>query len=178
MNFHYTVHANAAYILSHLSLNKIPAALLCTYSALRFSHVWWNFPGMAIVCTVLAPSFTLQTPCMLSELLRGRFGGVALVQLPFSLQATCCEFTANAASFILLILRNVCAWPVEHADLVTVSSISPVLVKSLTDVQVLSASLSGFLPLICIYSKWNKSLNDTDWAMSSDSRIYDISAWF
>lgn len=60
-----------------------------------------------------------------SELLRRRFGGIAPVQLPFSLQATCCEFTANTTSFILLIVRNVCARPVEHADLVTVSSISP-----------------------------------------------------
>lgn len=100
---------------------------------------------MAIICTVLAPSFTLQTPCMLSELLRGRFGGVALVQLPFSLQATCCEFTANAASFILLILRNVCAGPAEHADLVTVSGIAPVLVESLNDVQVLKHSVASCL---------------------------------
>lgn len=64
-------------------------------------------------------------PAAQSDLLKRRFGGVALAQLPFSLQATCCEFTANAASFILLIVKNVCAGPVEHADLVTVSSISP-----------------------------------------------------
>lgn len=47
------------------------------------------------------------------------------MQLPFCLQATRCEFTANTASFILLIVSNVCAGPVEHADLVTVSGISP-----------------------------------------------------
>lgn len=44
--------------------------------------------------------------------------------LPFGLQATRCEFTPNVSSFILLIPRNVCATPVEHADLVTASSIS------------------------------------------------------
>lgn len=62
--------------------------------------------------------------CKVRELLR-RFGGVAPAQLPFSLQATRCEFTANTTSFILLIVRNACARPVEHADLVTVSSIPP-----------------------------------------------------
>lgn len=59
--------------------------------------------------------------CSPPHMLRWKFGGVALAQLPFSLQATCCEFMANTTSFILLIVRNAC---VEHADLVTVSSIS------------------------------------------------------
>lgn len=80
------------------------------------------------------------------------------MQLPFSLQATCCEFTANTASFILLILRNVCARPVEHADLVTVSSISPARVRSLAGVQVLSHSMASCSYYTC---KWNKSRNVT-----------------
>lgn len=58
--------------------------------------------------------------CVSSDLLKMRFGALA----PFSLQATRCEFTANTDSFILLMVRNACAGPVEHADLVTVSSIS------------------------------------------------------
>lgn len=53
-------------------------------------------------------------------------GGAAIAarQLAFRLPAQRCEFTANAASFILLIPWNVCATPVEHADLVTASGIS------------------------------------------------------
>lgn len=77
--------------------------------------------------------------------------------LPFSLQATCCEFTANTTSFILLIVRNVCARPVEHADLVTVAA-SPCASE---EPAAVTKPLGGFLLVLYIKEKLRASEYDS-----------------
>lgn len=95
-------------LLDVLRLHSIPPAEIP--SGLGFNGVFGvNIPG---VFSAAAPTFSPGA----------RYGGARW--LPFGLRVTHGEFTPNAASFILLILRNVCTTPVEHADLVTASSIS------------------------------------------------------